>query len=114
MQRNLDPCVKADQCAQNVDDIGIAAKTATDLIGNIGALFQSICIPGLTVKNEMCHFGVRQVDFLGKTFSSQRVSTQTHKVQNILKKVRFPKTKKAFAVLPGARELLQILHSQEG
>ena len=31
MREYLDPVVKADQCAQYVDDIGIAANNATDL-----------------------------------------------------------------------------------
>ena len=34
----LDPVVKADQCAQYVDDIGIAANIATDLTWNIRAV----------------------------------------------------------------------------
>ena len=43
MREYLDPVVKADQCAQYVDDIGIAANNATDLTRNIRAIFQ--CIP---------------------------------------------------------------------
>ena len=39
MREYLDPVVKADQCAQYVDDIGIAAKNATDLARNIRAVF---------------------------------------------------------------------------
>ena len=35
MREYLDPIVKADQCAQYVDDIGIAANNATDLTRNI-------------------------------------------------------------------------------
>ena len=35
MREYLDPVVKADQCAQYVDDIGIAANNATDLTRNI-------------------------------------------------------------------------------
>ena len=35
----LDPVVKADQCAQYVDDIGIAANNATGLTRNIRAAF---------------------------------------------------------------------------
>ena len=38
----LDPVVKAYQCAQYVDDIGIAANNATDLTRNIGAVFKCI------------------------------------------------------------------------
>ena len=40
MREYLDPNVKADQCAQYVDDIGIAANNATDLTRNIRAVFQ--------------------------------------------------------------------------
>ena len=35
MRENLDPVVKADQCAQYVDDIGIAANEADQLILNL-------------------------------------------------------------------------------
>ena len=38
MREYLDPVVKADQCAQYVDDIGIAANNATDFIRNIWAV----------------------------------------------------------------------------
>ena len=44
---------------------------------------------------EKCHSGVRQVEFLGRTISSDGVSPQTHKIQNFLNKLRFPKSKKA-------------------
>ena len=42
MREHLDPVVKADQCAQYVDDIGIAANKATDLTRNIRAVFKCI------------------------------------------------------------------------
>ena len=44
---------------------------------------------------EKCHFGVRQVEFLGRTISSEGVLPQSHKIQNSLNKLRFPKSKKA-------------------
>ena len=78
----LDPVVKADQCAQYVDDIGIAAKNAADLTRNSRAVFKCIRQAGLKLTIEKCHFGVRQVEFLGRTLSSERVSPQTHKIQN--------------------------------
>ena len=90
----LDPVVKADQCAQYVDDIGIAADNATDLTRNIRAVFQCIRNAGLKLTIEKCHFGVRQVEFLGRTISSEGVSPQTHKIQNFLNKLRFPKSNK--------------------
>ena len=95
MREYLDPVVKADQCALYVGDIGIAANNATDLTRNIRAVFKCIRQAGLKLTIEKCHFGVRQVDFLGRIISSEGVSPQTHKIQNFLKKLRFPKSKKA-------------------
>ena len=95
MREYLDPVVKADQCTQYVDDIGIAANNATDLTRNIRAVFQCFRNAGLKLTIEKCHFGVTQVEFLGRTISSERVSPQTHKIQNFLNKLRFPKYKKA-------------------
>ena len=71
MREYLDPVVKADQCAQYVDDIGIEANNAMDLTRNIWAVFKCICNAGLKLTTEKCHFGVRQVEFLGKTISSE-------------------------------------------
>ena len=82
MREYLDPVVKADQCAQYVDDIGIAANNATDLTRNIRAVFQCIRNAGLKLTIEKCHFGVRQVEFLGRTISSERVSPQAHIIQS--------------------------------
>ena len=95
MREYLDPVVKADQRAQYVDDIGIAANNSTDLTRNIRAVFQCIRNAGLKLTIEKCHFGVRQVQFLGRTISSEGVSPQAHKIQKFLNKLRFPKSKKA-------------------
>ena len=95
MREYLDPVVKADQCSQYVDDIGIAANNATDLTRNIRAVFQCIRNAGLNLTIEKCHFGVKQVEFLGRTISSEGVSPQAHKIQKFLNKLRFPKSKKA-------------------
>ena len=95
MRVYLDPVVKADQCAQYVDDIGIAANNATDLTRNIRAVFKCIRQAGLKLTIEKCHFGVRQVEFLGRTISPEGISPQSRKIQNFLDKRRFPKSKKA-------------------
>ena len=94
MREYLDPVVKADQCAQYVDDIGIAANNATDLTRNIRAVFKCICQAGLKLTIEKCHFGVRQLEFLGRTISPEGISPQARKVQNFLDRLRFPKSKK--------------------
>ena len=95
MRQYLDLVVKADQCAQYVDDIGIAANNATDLTRNIRAVFKCIRQAGLKLTIEKCHFGVRQVEFLGGTISPERISPQAQKFQNFLDKTRLPKSKKA-------------------
>ena len=61
MREYLDPVVKADQRAQYVDDIGIAANNAMDLTRNIRSVFKCIRQAGLKLTIERCHFGVRQV-----------------------------------------------------
>ena len=94
MREYLDPVEKADQCAQYVDDIGIAANKATDLTRNIRAVFQCIRNRGLKLTIGKWHLGVRQVEFPPRTISSEGVSPQTHKIQNFLNKLRLPKSKK--------------------
>ena len=47
MREYLDKVIKADQCAQYVDDIGIAANSVTQLIRNIRAVFECIRQAGL-------------------------------------------------------------------
>ena len=77
MREYLDPVVKADQCAQYVDDIGNAANNATDLTRNIRAAFECIRQARLKLTIEECHFGVRKFEFLGRTFSPEGIS---HKI----------------------------------
>ena len=95
MREYLDPVVKAGQCAQYVDDIGIAANNATDLTRNIREVFKCIRQAGLKLTIEKYHFGVRQVDFLGRTISPEGISPQARKIQKFLDKIRFLNSKKA-------------------
>ena len=78
-----------------MDDIGIAANNATDPTRNIRTAFKCIRQAGLNLTVEECHFVVRQVEFLRRTISSEGVSPQSHKIQNFLSKLRFPKSKKS-------------------
>ena len=95
MREYLDPIVEADQCAQYVDDIGNAANNATDLTRNIRAVFRCILQAGLKLTIEKCHFGVGQVEFLGRTISPEGLSPQARKIQNFLDKLSFSKSKNA-------------------
>ena len=114
MREYFDPVVKADQCAQYVDDIGIAANNATDLTRNIRAVFKCIRQAGLKLTIEKCHFGVRQVEFLGRTISYEGVLPQSRKIQNFFTQIEIPQIQEGFAALSGLRKLLQKLYSQNG
>ena len=95
MREYSETVFKADQCAQYVDDIGIAANNTTDLTRNIRVVFKCIRQAGLKLTIEKCHFGVRQVEFLGRTISPEGMSPQSRKIHIFLDKIRFPKSKKA-------------------
>ena len=72
MREYLDPIVKADQCAQYMDNIGIAANNATDLTRNIWTVFQCIRNAGLKLKIEKCHFlESGRLNFLEEPFHSR-------------------------------------------
>ena len=96
MREYLDKVIKADQCAQYVDDIGIAANDAEQLIKNLRATFQCIRHAGLKLTMHKCHFGATEIDFLGRTITPDGVRPQRPRVHNFVeKKTKFPKSKKA-------------------
>ena len=91
----LDKVIKADQCAQYLDDIGIAANHADYLIANLTATFKCFQEAGLKVTMHKCQFGATESDFLGWTITPQGVKPQRQNEQNFLEKTKFPKSKKA-------------------
>ena len=87
MREYLDSVIKADQCAQYVVDIGIAANTTEQLIKNIKAVFKCIRKAGLKLTIiEKCHFGVTQVEFVGRTITPHGVAPQEQKVKKFFPK----------------------------
>ena len=90
----LDPVIKADQCAQYVDDIGIAANTTEHLIKNLRAVFQCIRKAGLQLSMNKCHFGVQDVDFLGRTITTKGVAPRNRRLPSSSKKSSFHAPKK--------------------
>ena len=93
MREYLDKVIKADQCAQYVDDIGIAANSVTQLIRNIRAVFECIRQAGPKLSIDKCHFGVTEVEFLGRTITQQVIAPQDHKIQKIFSKCAIPEIK---------------------
>ena len=95
LREYLDKVHKAVQCAQYVDDIGIAANIAAQLINNLRATFQCIQKACLKLTMHKCHIGATEIDFLGRTIIPAGVKPQRPRVQNILESTKFPKSKKA-------------------
>ena len=104
MREYLDKVIKGDQCAQYVDDIGIAANDADHLIANLRATFKCIPEAGFKLTMHKCHFGAKEIDFLGRTITPQGV-----KPQKLSGKNQIPEVKKGFTALFGFLELLQKL-----
>ena len=84
-----------------MNDIGIAANNATDVTRKIRAVIEGIRQTGLKLTIEECHFGVRQVEFLGRLISAEGTSTPARKNHNFLDKYSFLKSKKALQRYPG-------------
>ena len=76
MREYLDKGIKADQCAQYVDDIDIAGNDADHLLKNFRATFECIRKSGLKLTMHKCLFGATEIDFLGRTISSEGVKPQ--------------------------------------
>ena len=95
MREYLDKVIKADQCAQYVDDIGIAANDADHLIKNLKATFECIRHAGLKLTMHKCHFGATEIDFLGRTITPEGVKPQKERITIFLEKTKFPKSNKA-------------------
>ena len=96
MRENLDRVIKADQCAQYVDNFGIAANDAVHLIKNLRATFECIREAGLKLTMHKCHFGATEIDFLGRTITTEGVKAQKERlITNFLEKTKIPISKKA-------------------
>ena len=92
----LDPVSKADQSAQYVDDLGIAAKTPQHLMKKLRAVFQYLRKAGLKLSMVKCHFGVQKVDFLGRTITTKGVAHKNKRSPNSSKKLSFHDPKNNF------------------
>ena len=90
----FDKVIKADQCAQHVDDIGIAANDAEQLIKNVRATVQCIRHAGLKLTIHKCYFGATEIEFLGRTIAPVGVRSERLQVRSFLENTKFPKSQK--------------------
>ena len=91
----IGPVIKADQCAQNVDDFRIAANTPEHSIKNLRAVFQCLRKTGLKLSMAKCHFEVQEVDFFGRTITTKGVAPQKQKITKFPEKFKFPRSRTA-------------------
>ena len=91
----LDPLVKADRCAQYVDDIGIAANTPNELIENLELVLQQLSRAGLKLSMNKCEFGQQQIEYIGKSISSTGIAPIEKRITDYLKKLKPPTSVKA-------------------
>ena len=91
----LNPLVKADRCAQYVDDIGIAAHTPEELITNLELVFQQLDKAGLKISMGNCENGQKQIEYLGKTISSTGIAPIEKRVTDYLNKLKPPNSVKS-------------------
>ena len=91
----LDPLVKADKCAQYVDDIGIAAHTVDELTSNIEAVFQQTKQAGLKLSMSKRAFGHPMIEILGRSFTTKEVAPIESKIDNFLKTMKLPTSVKS-------------------
>ena len=91
MREYPDKAVKADQCAQYVDDLGVAANDSNQRCINNKTVFECIRNAGFKLTMAKCHFGVKQGDFLRRRITPEGVSPQAERVKQFLRKLKFPK-----------------------
>ena len=85
MREYLDKPIKADHCAQYVDDIRIEAKDT--IMRHHQDFFECVRNTGLKLTISKCRLGVKQVNFLGRTITPSGVAFQVDKVKNSLSRL---------------------------
>ena len=103
------PLVKADKCAQYVDDIGIAANNVEELVDNIESVFIKIKQAGLKLSMAKCAFGHPEIEFLGRSITSKGVAPIEEKINNILKNIKQPTSVKSIGFVQFYREHIPCL-----
>ena len=94
MREYLNKAIKADKCAQYVDDIGIAINTPEELKNNLREVFQCIRAARLRLTMAKCQFDAKEIEFFVRTISPTGVAPQSHKIQKYLQTLKIPRTKK--------------------
>ncbi len=106
MRQYLDPIIKADRCAQYMDDIDIAGKIADEFIENVEAVFHRVRETSLKLSMSKSQFGVQEFEFLGRTIRPKRISPINEKVKKFLNDLSMPSNIKRALNIYQIREFL--------
>ena len=99
MRKYLDKVIKADQCAQYVDDIGIAANDTDHLITNLRATFKCIQEAGLKLTMHKCHFGAKEIDFFGRTITPKASNPRNRMCKTFWKRPNSRSRKRLYSAI---------------
>ena len=94
MREYLYKVIKANQCAQYVNGIVIAANTAEQSTINLRETFKCFRKAGLKLTMHKCHSDATEISLLGRTITPAGVKFQKENVQNFLEETKCPKSKK--------------------
>ena len=81
----LDPVMKANRCAQYVNDLDVAVHTASELTENFDHVFQQIEKVGIQLSIERCQFSKQSIEFSGDTNSTAGIAPIEEPITNFLK-----------------------------
>ena len=81
----MDALVKADKCAQYVDDIGVAANNVDELVNNIEAVFQQIRKARLKFSMSNCASGHPKIEFPGRNITTKITAPLEDRIDKFLK-----------------------------
>ena len=108
MRKYLDPCIAADKCFQYVDDVGSAAHSVKELVGNLREIFKCIDTSGLRLTIKKCEFGLEKISFLGNSITSQGITPNVVKVEKFLETLKMPKNVKQVKRLIGFLQFFRL------
>ena len=79
----LDALGKAERYAQYVDDIGVAANSVDELVGNIETVFQQIQKARLKLSMSKCAFGHPKIELLGRSITTKGIAPLEDRINNL-------------------------------
>ena len=94
MRQILDPVITADKCFQYVNDLDIGARDTNEKLEKFRAVFTFIRESGMKLAPDKCAFGLREIEFLGNTITSEGLTPITQKITTFLQTFRMPRNPK--------------------